>query len=397
MRSLRSGDSDGLSFPGNAAMMYCQSRLPLPDAQEVTMSSAIPTCLSALLVLGGLAAVAPAAAQAAPSDATQAAVPVVIAHRGASGYLPEHTLAGYAFAYALGADYLEPDVVLTRDGQPIALHDLTLDATTDVREVFPGRARDDGLHYAVDFTLAEIRQLRVFERIEPDTGLPRYPARFPPGRGAFTIPTLAEMIELVQGLNASTGRSVGIYPETKFPAFHAENGHDIAAIVVEVLERYGYRDGDDPAIIQSFEPEPLMRLREQGVRLRLVQLLGENDWGMSGVDYTPMYTPQGLAEIATFADGIGPPISRILLAIDADGTPQFSTLVADAQAAGLLVHPYTVRSDTLPEGLTVEDLLYLLLQMQGVDGLFIDQPDAMVEFLRLIRSPQRATWPRSIR
>jgi glycerophosphoryl diester phosphodiesterase len=322
-------------------------------------------------------------------------VPVVIAHRGASGYLPEHTLAGYAFAYAQGADYLEPDVVLTRDGQPVALHDLTLDATTDVRQVFPDRAREDGMHYAIDFTLAELRQLRVFERIDPETGEQRYPVRFPTQQGHFGIVTLAELIELTQGLNETTGRNVGIYPELKFPAFHADSGHDIAAIVVEVLERYGYRGPEDGAIIQSFEPAPLIRLHEQGVRLRLVQLLGENDWEMNSLDYESMYTPEGLATIAQFAHGIGPPITRILTGVDAAGAPQFSTLVADAKAAGLIVHAYTVRADALPEGVALGDLLYLLLQVQEVEGLFIDQPGAMVEFLRRLRSPQRATWPRS--
>ncbi|NGX17567.1 glycerophosphodiester phosphodiesterase [Wenzhouxiangella sp. XN24] len=321
------------------------------------------------------------------ADTAEAVHPVVIAHRGASGYLPEHTLAAYAFAYALGADFIEPDIVLTSDGHPVALHDLTLDATTDVRERFPGRARADGLHYALDFTLAELRQLRVFERIEPGTGEPRYPARFPAGTGNFGIVTLAELIELVQGLNTSTGRNVGIYPETKFPAFHAEHGHDLAAIVAAELERHGYSERNDYAIIQSFEPEPLRRLREKGVRLRLVQLLGENDWDMNDVDYTPMYTPEGLAEIAKFADGIGPPISRILLGAQADGTQKFSTLVTDARQVGLSVHPYTVRTDNLPHRLSVEELLHLLLEVQCVDGLFIDQPDAMVRFLRARKGP----------
>ena len=358
------------------------------------MSLVFRNSLHAML-LGACAVALPLAPRAEQVAEGGAAVePVVIAHRGASGYLPEHSLAAYSFAYALGADYLEPDIVITRDGQPIALHDLTLDATTNVREMFPGRAREDGLNYVVDFTLEEIRRLRMFERIEPQTGEQRYPARFPAAKGDFRVVTLVELIELTQGLNASTGRNVGIYPETKFPAFHADEGHDIAAIVVEVLARYGYREADDGAIIQSFEPEPLERLRAQGVRLRLVQLLGENDWGMNDVDYAPMYTPEGLAVIASYADGIGPPISRIIVGTDENGTPRFSTLVADAHAAGLVVHAYTLRTDALPAGVSADELLYLLLEVQRVDGLFIDQPDAMIDFLRLLRSPQRASWPR---
>ena len=306
----------------------------------------------------------------------------VIAHRGASGYLPEHTLAGYAYAYAQGADYLEPDVVITRDGHAIALHDLYLDAVTDVRERFPGRARGDGLNYVVDFTLQELRSLAVSERIDPATGEQRFAARFPVGSGQFRIVTLAELIELTQGLNHSTGRVVGIYPELKAPAFHEAHGHDITAIVLVILDRYGYRSAQDPCLIQSFEPEPLKRLRKEfGTELRLVQLLGENDWAMNAVDYEPMYTRDGLATIATYADAIGPPVTRILLGVDATGAPRLSSLVGDAHAAGLLVHPYTFRADTLHEGYSLEALLELFVQRLGVDGLFIDHPDRLVRLL----------------
>ncbi len=308
-----------------------------------------------------------------------AADPLVIAHRGASGYLPEHTLAAYAMAYAQGADYLEPDLVLSADGHPVALHDLELDAVSDVRAHFPDRAREDGKHYVVDFTLAELRQLRIHERIDPATGEARYPARFPVDLGDFRVVTLVELIELTQGLNQATGRDVGIYPELKFDAFHAAEGHDFAAIVIEILERYGYTGPDARCIIQSFEPEPLIRLREEfGTELPLVQLLGENAWEMNHVDYEPMYTPEGLAAIAEYADGIGPPITRILTGSDAEGRPQISTLVADAQALGLVVHPYTFRADVLPEGVTFDALLELFFGTIGVEGVFTDHPDLAV-------------------
>jgi len=311
----------------------------------------------------------------------------VIAHRGASGYLPEHTLVAFAYAYAQGADYLEPDIVITRDGQAIALHDLYLDAVSDVRERFADRAREDGLNYVVDFTLEEIRSLRLHERIEPETGEQRYPDRFPADLGHFRVVTLAELIELTQGLNISTGRTVGIYPELKAAAFHEAEGHDITAIVLEILERYGYRSAEDPCLIQSFEPEPLRRLREEfGTGLRLVQLLGENDWEMNHVDYEPMYTPDGLATIAGYADGIGPPLIRILEGVDAGGAPRLSTLVSDAHAAGLVVHPYTFRADDLPEGVSLEQLLELFVHHIGVDGLFIDHPDRLVRLLEAHRA-----------
>lgn len=307
-----------------------------------------------------------------------AADPVVIAHRGASGYLPEHTLAAYAMAYAQGADYLEPDLVLTADGHPVALHDLTLDATTDVRTRFPDRAREDGLHYVVDFTLAELRTLRVHERIEPDSGEMRYPLRFPARLGHFHIVTLEELLQLLAGLNHSTGREVGIYPEIKAYAFHAEEGQDFVAILLEILDRHGYAGPEARCIIQSFEPEPLIRLREEfGSELPLVQLLGENAWEMNEVDYDAMYTQRGLEEIARYADGIGPPLGRILTAGEGE-SPRASSLLADAQALGLLVHPYTLRADVLPPGVDFDELLTLLFAELGVDGIFTDHPDRAV-------------------
>jgi glycerophosphoryl diester phosphodiesterase len=173
---------------------------------------------------------------------------------------------------------------------PIALHDRTLESTTDVADVFPDRAREDGRYYAIDFTLEEIKMLAVLERFNRDTGAPTFPARFPSARdGALVlrVPTLAEVIELVQGLNASTGRSVGIYPETKSSVWHQEQGHDFEQIVMDVLAEYGYTTKDDLVIVQSFEPDSLLRLRELGSELFLVQLISGGD------AYDPMVTPRG--------------------------------------------------------------------------------------------------------
>ncbi len=152
----------------------------------------------------------------------------VIAHRGAPGYLPEHTLAGVAMAHAMGADYIEQDVVLSRDGELLVLHDLTLDAVTDVAERFPGRERQDGRFYALDFDLAEIRTLRVHERRRAD-GEPAFPGRFARSDVTFRVPTLREEIALIQGLNRSTGRDVGVYVEPKSPAWHRAEGRDLLA------------------------------------------------------------------------------------------------------------------------------------------------------------------------
>jgi glycerophosphoryl diester phosphodiesterase len=303
-----------------------------------------------------------------------AADPLVIAHRGASGYLPEHTLAAFAMAYAQGADYLEPDLMVTADGRAVALHDTTLDAVSDVRTVFPGRARADGLHYVVDFTLEELRRLNLRERRDPLTGTTRHPGRFPADLGRFSVVTLEELIELVLGLNRSTGRTVGIYPELKAAAFHAAEGKDITAIVLATLERYGYRGRDDGCIVQSFEAEPLIRLRREfGSRLPLVQLLGDDP---------SMYTVEGLTAIARYADGVGAPTDKIVTGVDGDGQARISRLVHEAKALGLFVHAYTFRADVTPYGMDFEAWLTLFLEEIGVGGVFTDHPDLAVAVVR---------------
>lgn len=300
----------------------------------------------------------------------------IVAHRGASAYLPEHTLESYAMGYGQGAHFIEPDLMLTSDGVPIALHDRTLDSTTDVAEVFPERARGDGLFYAIDFTLAEIKQLAVIERVNRETRELVFADRFPNVHRAlvFRVPTLAELIELVQGLNVSTGRDVGIYPETKSSAWHAEQGYDFEQIVLDVLAEYGYTTRADNVIVQSFEHDSLLRLRELGSELTLVQLIG------GGAAFDPMVTAAGLDAIAEVADGIGPSMTRI---IDGDGNwVDDNFLVREAQARGLVVHPYTMRADRLPAYVdSFEELLELFLFEAGVDGVFTDHPDLAIRFL----------------
>lgn len=306
---------------------------------------------------------------------------VVIAHRGASAYLPEHTLAAKALAHGMGADYIEQDVVLSRDGVPLVLHDIHLDAVTDVARVYPGRARDDGRYYAADFVLEELRELRLRERMGGD-GQPRYAGRFPPGWSRFGIATLAEEIELIQGLNRSRGTGTGLYTEIKSPAWHRAEGLDISAAVLETLTHYGYAARSDEVYIQCFDPAELKRIRsELGSDLKLVQLIGENEWNEAEADYEAMRGGAGLREIARYADGIGPAIDHVL--ITRDGRLQATSLVAEAHRHGLLVHPYTLRRDVLPEGGPgFEEYMKALFLDAGVDGIFTDFPDYAVEYIR---------------
>jgi glycerophosphoryl diester phosphodiesterase len=313
-----------------------------------------------------------------------AAQKIVIAHRGASGYLPEHTLAAKAAAHAMGADYLEQDVVLSRDGVPMVLHDIHVDTVTDVAQVFPDRARADGRFYAIDFTVDELQSLTAMERADK-AGEQVFPGRFPRGASSFQIPTLAEEIELIQGLNLSTGREAGIYAEIKAPAWHRAEGHDISAIVLGVLADYGYTDPDDPAYLQCFDWNETQRIRnELGWRGKLVQLLGENDWHEApDVDYDALRTKDGLAAIAKVADGIGPSMHHVVTGIDPGGRTLVTDLVATAHALGLAVHPYTFRADALPDYAdSLEQALRIFLIEADVDGVFTDFPDRAVAFLR---------------
>jgi glycerophosphoryl diester phosphodiesterase len=333
---------------------------------------------SAMLILSaGALALLPQSTDAAERR------PIVVAHRGASGYLPEHTLAAKTLAFAMGADYIEQDVVLTKDDQPIVMHDIHLDTVTNVAEVFSDRQRSDGRYYAIDLTLDEIKRLRVHERIDLKTGRAVYPDRFPLGKASFRVPTLAEEVELIQGLNKSTGRDVGIYTEIKKPAWHWAEGRDISRIVLNTLQRYGYRTKQDKCYVQCFDPHETRRIRKElGCGLRLVQLIADNDWHGTDTDFDRLRTPAGIRQIAEYADGIGPWMPHVVRGVDESGKPILTDLVATAHANGLQVHPYTFRADALPDYAdTFEQVLRIFFDEAHVDGIFTDFPDRAVSFL----------------
>ncbi|MEI6051483.1 MAG: glycerophosphodiester phosphodiesterase [Opitutaceae bacterium] len=302
--------------------------------------------------------------------------PLIIAHRGASGYLPEHTLAAKAYAHALGADFLEQDLVLTKDDVPVVLHDIYLDTVTDVATRFPTRKRANGRFYALDLTLAELKQLRVTERFNAKTGAPVFAGRFPAGQAEFHISTLEEELQLIQGLNHSTGRTVGIYPEIKQPQWHRAQGHDISKIVLPLLARYGYATKTDACFLQCFELTEVQRIRnELGWKGRIVFLINTQGRELDGVDHDKLCTTEGLQQIAQVADGIGPAIGRIVSWTD-QGEARISNLVQNAHRAGLVVHPYTIRVDELPKRCpSVAALHSALFTEAGIDGVFSDFTD----------------------
>ncbi|MDH3275788.1 MAG: glycerophosphodiester phosphodiesterase [Gammaproteobacteria bacterium] len=307
--------------------------------------------------------------------------PLVIAHRGASGYLPEHTLAAKALGHEMGADFLEQDVVASRDDELVVLHDIYLDRVTDVVERFPARARDDGRYYVRDFDLDELRSLNVWERMNAD-GSAVYPGRYPAKSGEFRINTFAEELEFIKDLNAHSGRQVGIYPEIKRPAWHREEGVDITPTFLRMILDAGYESPDDAVYIQCFDFVELRRLKvEFDCPFKLVQLIGENSWREAKTDFDFVRTAAGIAELAETVDAVGPWIPYLYELVD--DSPRPGDLIERAHAAGLEVHPFTFRADELPPGFSsFEELVRFFIVDVGIDGLFTDFPDRVVQ-LRL--------------
>lgn len=304
------------------------------------------------------------------------AKPLVIAHRGAPGYLPEHTLESVTLAYAQGADFIEQDLVVTKDSKIIVLHDIHLETVTDVEKVFPARKRKDGRYYALDFTLAELKTLNVHER-QDSQGKQVFSNRYQ-GTGTFNIATFEEQIELIQQLNRQLNKNTGFYAEIKSPAWHKEQGMDISKLVLAILRNHGLDDADKAIYVQCFDFDETRRLRNNlGAKVKLVQLIGENDWLESPTDYDFLKTPAGLEAIAEVAQGIGPWIPQLI---------DFKTMrptgfVKQAKNAGLKVHPYTFRKDALPVNVNQEQALQLLFEGLKVDGLFTDFTDTVVTYI----------------
>jgi len=294
---------------------------------------------------------------------------IVIAHRGASGYLPEHTLESKAMAYAMDPDFIEQDLVLSKDDVPIVIHDIHLDDITDVDSKFPTRVRNDGHFYVIDFTYKELQQLNVFERFDPKTKETVFPKRFPYGKSHFRLHSFQDEIELIQGLNKSTGNTIGIYPEIKNPGFHRKSGKDISKIVLGILTEYGYKTKSDLCILQCFDEAELKRIRtELKSNLFLVQLVGRR------------INDKDLDEFKTYADGIGPSIRAIIKSVD-NNDVTYTDLVKNAHARNLKVHAFTLRADQLGKIPSFEKLLEIVFYGANIDGAFTDFPDKVVEFL----------------
>jgi glycerophosphoryl diester phosphodiesterase len=347
--------------------------------------------------------------------------PLVIGHRGASGYLPEHTLEAYKKAIEQGADFIEPDLVATKDGELIARHEPNITNTTDVatRPEFASRKTtkkvdgvDENGWFASDFTLAEIKTLRAIQPAkERDQSF----------NGKFAIPTLREVLDLAKTESAKAGRTIGVYPETKHPSHHNDLKLGLEDRLLSVLAQYGYTSKTSPVIIQSFEVANLKYLRGK-TQVRLVQLVDADDVDVNGKivlaapydkpydfalakdprSFADLLTPAGLKEIKTYADGIGPWKPYLIASqgvdknndgkaddVNGDGAVDErdrtllapTTVVKDAHAAGLFVHAYTFRNEARRLASSYQGDAqneYRAFYKLGVDGVFSDFPDTAV-------------------
>jgi glycerophosphoryl diester phosphodiesterase len=323
--------------------------------------------------------------------------PLVIAHRGASGYLPESTLPAKALAVGMGADYVEHDVVMTRDDRLLINHDLWLDEVSDVARRFPGRERADGHFYVIDFDLDEILTLDVTDRFRTvgDQQVPVFPDRFPLWQSHFGFHTLESEFEFLRGVKRSSGRDVGVFTELKSPWFHEQEGKDLPAAVYDALGRYGYRTPEDRCRVMSFDAPALQRIRSDiapaaGISVPLTQLICETenhetyerlaDGSWCNYDYDWMFEPGGMERLREWADGIGPNQTMLL---ESSGSGIAATpMAARAHAAGLYVTPWTVRADQLPDfASSVDDLVEALVRECSVEGIITDFPDQVLRAL----------------
>ena len=377
----------------------------------------------ALAVLAAAASLTACGGDSTVLPTLNGATPLVVAHRGASGYLPEHTLEAYQKAIELGADAIEPDLISTKDGILISRHDPNLAFSTDVashpefasrkRVDFPVDGEKQTGWFAHDFTLAEIKTLGA---ISTDSERPQ---EF---NGKLKVVTFQEIIDLVKAQSAKTGRNIAVYPETKNPTFHRDLGLPLEDKLIAMLEAAGWNNRVAPVFVQSFEPGSLKLMKSKGLLTPMVQLIDADDYDLKAGTLTyaapydrpydwfkagdkrlfsAMVTPAGLAEIKTYADGIGPwkpyiiPVKGQLDAggnlkdVNGDGKANLNdassqaptTLIADAHRAGLFVHAYTFRNEK--RRLTADakgdpQAEYLQYYRLGLDGLFSDFADTAI-------------------
>lgn len=333
--------------------------------------------------------------------------PLILGHRGASGYRPEHTLESYRLAIKMGADYIEPDLVMTKDGVLVARHENEISETTDVAQKFPDRKKTKEIDgekitgwFTEDLTLKEIKTLRAKERLE---------FRDQSYNGKFEVPTFDEVLDLLKSEQKKHKRPLGVYPETKHPSYFAAIGLPMEKAVVAALEKHGLNQASSPVFIQAFELDILKKLKAL-TPVPLILLYGSPDsppWDFvlkkDRRTFRDLTQPAALKELSTIIAGIGPAKGYIIPTNNFGERLKPTSLVADAHAAGLQVHPYTFRKEEIFLPATYKgntEAEYLEFFEQGVDGVFTDFPDlafsARAKFLKNKKSDLKHQNPKGV-
>lgn len=325
---------------------------------------------------------------------------MIVAYRGAAGYVPEHTFASKVLAFAQGADYLQQDVVLSKDNQLIVAQSHILDNMTDVAEKFPRRQRADGHFYVIDFTVEELSLLRAtnsfYTRGKRHT--PVYGQRFPLWKPGFRLHTFEEELQFIRGLEQTTGKKIGIYSEIKVPWFHHQEGKDIAALTLALLKKYVYQSRSDLVYVQTYDFNELKRIKREllpkyEMNVKLIQRVAYTDQRETqekdsrgkwiNYNYNWMFEPGGMQKIAKYADGVGPDW-RMLIENEWSkvGAVRLSPMVSAIQDAKLECHVHTVRKETLPSyARTMDEMFSILFKQTGANVVLTDFPDLGVKFL----------------
>ncbi|CAF1208725.1 unnamed protein product [Adineta steineri] len=306
--------------------------------------------------------------------------PLVIGHRG-SAYLPELTLESQSIAHAYQADMVEIDVCLTRDNQLIVIHDLYLNAVSNVKDIYPNRSRSDGYHYVIDFDLNELRNLTIHERIIPFTNTQVYPARFPSSSSIpFHLATLNETIELLLGLSHSTNQQYQLLIEIKNPEYHSQYNTSISSILISTLQAYNLTESHHPIVIQTFHIEDLLYIRENlNSRLRLIALLTWNHLNESSSNFDFYRSEEGLQKLETFVQAIAPNMELLVNFAEDGSIINVTNLTVLAHKYNLAVYPWTFRHDTYKGNF--EQLIDFFHRTVQVDGFITSQPDIVIELL----------------
>ena len=330
-----------------------------------------------LLLFGGC--------QGTPSSSQK---PIVVAHRGASGYVPEHTLASTVLAHSFDVDYLEADLVMSKDNVLVVMHDHSLNTSTDVATKFPNRQRADGAYYVIDFTLAELKSLVVHERRKDNMIDAVYPDRFPSidTVSDFRIPTFEEFLIVVQGLNKSRAKDIGVAPEVKEPSFHEREGKDALKAAVDMLTKYGYNTPNSKAMLQAFSYDAVKKARvDLGWKSDLVILICETGGQYLSDDTAEhqwLLTEEGIKDVSQYANWYSPWVRTLY-----DTDPKTSkitakTMVQQAHDSGMKIVTWTHRTDSIVAPFKSSDeMLDAVFNTLKVDALFSDQSDKLIEYL----------------